>query len=249
MLGKHVVALSVGFTQRNIIGDTTCLHTPVGAPSRYERQVIQDRWLLEDGTFLPILSVTDRRQCQVTVASSDGGNILRTSIGDAVNRLNQHILKYVRVFHERNSYSFDDLCLHTLSLNCFSNQQIDAVYLLLHVLRMNISFPIFHIGTESIYLASSLGGATVDEEMHLQSAKSWLLIYQMKFANEFELEVSGKWEKEFQTAMENYADPLLKLTYFHSQTLPEELKKNADRLTPKFAMTFIILVVFAVICR
>lgn len=243
------VALSVGFTQRNIIDDATYLYTPVGAPSRNERQVIQNRWPLKDGTFQPTLSVTDRRQGQVTVVSKDGGDILRKSIGDAVKQLNQHIVKNILVFHEGNNYSFEDLCLHTPSGECFSSQQVDAVYLLRHALGVNVSYPIFHVGEDVVYLGSSLGGAKVDEESHLISAKSWLMIYQMRFASAFELEVSGKWEVEFQNAMANYDDPLLKITYFHSQTLSEELKKNADRLTPKFALTFMILVAFAVICR
>ncbi|TKR92203.1 hypothetical protein L596_006901 [Steinernema carpocapsae] len=49
--------------------------------------------------------------------------------------------------------------------------------------------------------------------------------------------------------MQSYPDdPYISITYLHSQTLPEELKKNADSLVPRFILTFTILVVFSVFC-
>jgi hypothetical protein len=54
--------------------------------------------------------------------------------------------------------------------------------------------------------------------------------------------------QEFARTVENYKSPYLELSYFHSQTLTDELKRNADTLVPKFAVTFTILVFFACVC-
>jgi hypothetical protein len=50
--------------------------------------------------------------------------------------------------------------------------------------------------------------------------------------------------------MEQYPkDPHIAITYFHSQTLTEELKRNADSLVPRFVLAFSILVLFSVLCN
>jgi hypothetical protein len=49
--------------------------------------------------------------------------------------------------------------------------------------------------------------------------------------------------------MKKYSDPYIDITFFHSQTLAEELKRNADSLVPRFILAFTILVVFSVACN
>lgn len=50
--------------------------------------------------------------------------------------------------------------------------------------------------------------------------------------------------------MKNYPkDPYISFTFFHSQTLAEELKRNADSLIPRFVFAFFILIVFCVLCN
>lgn len=46
----------------------------------------------------------------------------------------------------------------------------------------------------------------------------------------------------------NYTDPFIKITLMHSQTLSEELRRNAEHLAPRFALCFIILITFATLC-
>lgn len=57
------------------------------------------------------------------------------------------------------------------------------------------------------------------------------------------------WEKAFQKTLESLpSDPYIEITYFHSQSLAEELKRNADSLVPRFITAFTILIIFSVIC-
>lgn len=83
----------------------------------------------------------------------------------------------------------------------------------------------------------------------IHSAGAWFLIYQLQFEPPEAYYLTSLWEKEFQKAMANYKDPYIKLAYFHSHSLDEELAKNAVVITPRFAVTFIILVVFAILCK
>ncbi len=80
------------------------------------------------------------------------------------------------------------------------------------------------------------------------SAEAWLVIYQLKFQEANVSFISGLWERELERQLLEYSDPFVQQTFFHSQTLSEELKRNAEQLVPRFAISFTILVVFAVLC-
>ena len=105
------------------------------------------------------------------------------------------------------------------------------------------------------YIGASLGGVRVaygqNDNMILASANSWLMIYHLQFYPQNISYISGLWEKEFQRKIKSYGekDPYLTITYFHSQTLAEELKRNADSLIPRFVLAFSILILFSVICN
>ena len=51
--------------------------------------------------------------------------------------------------------------------------------------------------------------------------------------------------QKFAEMMLAYKSPYLEVTVFHSQTLTEELSRNADSLVPKFVMSFAILIAFS----
>ncbi|XP_003380652.1 patched family protein [Trichinella spiralis] len=143
-----------------------------------------------------------------------------------------------------------DLCLHWED-SCFTNPQlgiINTVYQNRGRIMFNLTYPITRLGSQSIYLGSSLGGVLINEFGHIETAKAWMLIYQLQFYPDNTSYVSGLWEKEFQRALLSYNDPLIHITAFHSQTLDDELERNADHLTPRFALCFLILLIFAIFC-
>uniref|UniRef100_A0A158PCB7 SSD domain-containing protein n=1 Tax=Angiostrongylus cantonensis TaxID=6313 RepID=A0A158PCB7_ANGCA len=118
---------------------------------------------------------------------------------------------------------------------------------------INITFPYFRFGTEGGYLGAALGGVslmrTEKGSSILASARAWFLIYHLKFYPSNISYISGLWEKELAIHLSAYPeDPYIKITYFHSQTLADELRRNADSLMPRFVITFTFLVVFSMLC-
>ncbi|KAH7669895.1 Protein PTR-2, partial [Aphelenchoides avenae] len=118
----------------------------------------------------------------------------------------------------------------------------------------NITYPTVRFAHMNGYIGSSLGGVFVaytdKNEMILRKARSWLMLYQMQFYPSSMSHISGLWEKAFQRAIERYPrDPHISITYIHSQTLAEELKRNADTLVPRFIIAFVILALFSVACN
>lgn len=65
----------------------------------------------------------------------------------------------------------------------------------------------------------------------------------------FTLRVSFADLQKLQEALDSYPfEPSITFTYLHSQTLTEELKRNANSLIPRFVIAFLILVLFSLLC-
>ncbi|EPB68693.1 patched family protein [Ancylostoma ceylanicum] len=151
-----------------------------------------------------------------------------------------------------HTYTYRELCLRWKNRGCPGNNHIQIISELYNH-GINITYPTFRIGSRSGYLGAGIGGVSLSKDDNgtviLASARAWLMVYQLKFFPINVSYVSGIWEKTFKLHMDNYPeDPFISLTYFHSQTLAEELKRNADSLAPRFIFAFVILVIFAVIC-
>ncbi|KAK6029709.1 patched family protein [Ostertagia ostertagi] len=232
--------------------DAVYLYTPTDAPSKTERQIIHDLWPLTEDNYVPGRAVTQSREAQLTVVAKNGGNILLPEYARAIKRLDMYIQNRIRVKFRNKTYTYRDLCLRWKKKGCPGNGHIQVISELYNH-GINITYPTFRMGSKSGYLGAGLGGVSLSKDDNgtviLAAAKAWLLVYQLKFFPTNVSYVSGVWEKSFKMHMDHYpVDPYITITYFHSQTLAEELKRNADSLVPRFIAAFVILVVFAVIC-
>ncbi|CAB3407453.1 unnamed protein product [Caenorhabditis bovis] len=246
------VAMGVGMLHLNPLTDAVYLFTPMGAQSKMERLAIHEKWPLTDNNYVPGRAVTQNREIQVTALAKNDSNILQADFAQAVYELDKYIQTRVRVLFNGHYYSYKDLCLQYKNGGCPSNKHV-------HILSdlynhgFNITYPYFRFGTEGGYLGSSLGGVTLmkganDTEI-LASARAWFMIYHLKFHPEEMSFISGEWELELGRKLKEYPDdPYIAITYFHSQTLADELKRNADSLVPRFVVSFTLLVTFSTIC-
>ncbi|CAD5209635.1 unnamed protein product [Bursaphelenchus xylophilus] len=247
------LGLSTSLLSLESLTDAIYLFTPSDAPSKMERQVIHDLWPLYNGSYIPGRAVTQSREVQITVLARDGGNILEKPYSEAVQRLDMYITNRIKVHHEGRVYTYKDLCIHGRTKTCPGNKH---VHLLSDLFQhgVNITYPTVRLGSVSGYIGSSLGGVKVShgkgDTMVLASAQSWLMVYHLQFYPSKVSLLSGLWEKAFEDSMKQYPeDPYITITFFHSQTLAEELKRNADSLVPRFVAAFVILIIFSVICN
>ncbi|UMM12683.1 hypothetical protein L5515_001337 [Caenorhabditis briggsae] len=245
-------AMGVGLLHLNPLSDAVYLFTPIGAQSKMERMSIHEKWPLTDNNYIPGRAVTQSREIQVTALAKNDSNILDAKFANAVYQLDKYIQTRVRVLHNGHYYSYKNLCLQYKNGGCPSNKHV-------HILSdlynhgFNITYPYFRFGSEGGYIGSSLGGVTVmkgeNETDILASAKAWFMIYHLKFHPEEMSYISGEWELELGRMLKDYPeDPYISITYFHSQTLADELKRNADTLVPRFVISFTLLVVFSTLC-
>lgn len=245
--------LTTGLIGLEPLSDALYLYTPTDAPSKTERRIIHDAWPLVDGTFVPGRAVTQSREVQVAVVSKTDGNILDKECSDELKQMESFIRNNITVSFLNRTWSFSDLCLSGPDSRCANNDHVQLVSRLHHH-GINITYPTVRLGEKSAYIASALGGVKLAKgengENIIVEASAWLLIYQLKFYPNQVSYISGLWEREFKEQMDKYKKSTkhVSITYFHSQTLSDELKKNADRLAPRFIGAFIILICFSVIC-
>lgn len=242
-----------GLISLESITDAIYLFTPSNAQSKYERQIIHDLWPLVNGSYIPGRAVTQSREVQITVSTREAdGNILENPYAEAVKTLDNYIQKKVKVSYQNKVYHYKDLCLQWRNQGCPGNKHVHIISDL-HKHGVNITYPMLKLGSIHAYIGSSLGGVTVghgdNEAILLTGAHSWLMVYHLQFYPPNISFLSGLWEKEFQLLIQNYTSPFIKITYLHSQTLAEELKRNAESLVPRFVLAFSILILFSILCN
>ncbi|VDN07511.1 unnamed protein product [Thelazia callipaeda] len=243
---------SISLLHIHPISDAVYLFTPWNAASKYERQVIHNSWPLHYHNYIPGRAITQSREIQVIVVSKDGGNILERPYSESVRRLDFFIQNRVKLIYKGKIYRYRDLCLQWRSDGCPGNKHIHIVSDL-YQHGINITFPTVRFGTVSGYIGGALGGVSLfhgqNNSILLAGGLAWFMVYHLKFYPNNVSYISGLWEKRLQEALESYpSDPYITFTYFHSQTLAEELKRNADSLMPRFIAAFSILVIFSSLC-
>lgn len=245
--------LATGLIGLEPLSDALYLYTPTDAPSKTERRIIHDAWPLIDGTYVAGRAVTQSREVQVAVVAENDGNILESVFSNELKQMEHFIRNNITVDFDNRTWSLSDLCLAGPDGRCANNDHIQLVSKLYHH-GINITYPTVRLADKSAYIASALGGVKLakgeQNENIIVEASAWLLIYQLKFYPNKISYISGLWEREFKTQMDSYKDQTkhISITYFHSQTLSDELKRNAERLAPKFVGAFMILVCFSVLC-
>uniref|UniRef100_A0AAF5PZN4 SSD domain-containing protein n=1 Tax=Wuchereria bancrofti TaxID=6293 RepID=A0AAF5PZN4_WUCBA len=243
---------SVSLLHIHPVTDPIYLFTPRNAPSKYERQIIHNLWPLYYDNYIPGRAVTQSREVQVIVASRNGGNILERPYSEAVRRLDFFIQNRVRLFYMGKTYRYHDLCLKWRNEGCPGNKHIHIVSDL-YQHGINVTYPTVRFGSASGYIGGALGGVSLFREANgttsLAGGLAWFMIYHLKFFPRNVSYISGLWEKKLQEALDSYPfDPSITFTYLHSQTLTEELKRNANSLIPRFVIAFSILVFFSLLC-
>ncbi|VDK67264.1 unnamed protein product [Onchocerca ochengi] len=115
--------------------------------------------------------------------------------------------------------------------------------MLLFVILVKITYPIGWRGTEPIYFGALIGGPhIIDKEGHFNYVRAIRLTYNVR--DEKVGNVSYLWRKkvaDFLSNEKNPASDILEFGMFHNESLPEGLQEVADSLSPKFAITCIVL--------
>uniref|UniRef100_A0AAF5CWZ9 SSD domain-containing protein n=2 Tax=Strongyloides stercoralis TaxID=6248 RepID=A0AAF5CWZ9_STRER len=189
------------------------------------------------------------------------------------NLKNSTIEKMRNILMSGLPYTYSSVCLHYQN-SCFKNSHarlIADIYSKSHQKIMNVSYPIFQtkFSTESIDVSKTLGGVDLEDindertgkvTKIVKSAKTFLLVYQFRndpteyiTINNISIDMntlSTHFVKEIIKLIHSndYSFKKLKIHYFHSESIDEELDEANKRIAPKFSITITILILFSILC-
>uniref|UniRef100_A0AC34QRE2 SSD domain-containing protein n=1 Tax=Panagrolaimus sp. JU765 TaxID=591449 RepID=A0AC34QRE2_9BILA len=232
------------------------LYAPLNAPWKHEESVFKENWASSDSKFYPGKDFLLRKGLYLIVEAKDGGSILRPSHAREFIGLLDWIRNSTFVSSKDGiHYSYSDICLRFQN-DCFSNVQaklLAEIFSKQDQKNFNITYPKFYseFATEPIDISKTIGGVELDENWKtLKAAKNWMILYQLKqetkiisdLSTDFELAISEKIDKN------ELPTKHLRVYYYHSETFDIELAEGNLKIIPRFTFTFVILIVFSVMC-
>ncbi|VDM10167.1 unnamed protein product [Wuchereria bancrofti] len=127
--------------------------------------------------------------------------------------------------------------------------------------HFNVTYPLFksQFSTEAIDLSQTLGGVQKNSKQQIQTAKAWMVLYQLQQNSELSRKLSLDYENSLSNRIEEKNIPfkLLSLYAFHSDIFEMELIKSSVLIAPKklkikdafrFTYTFLLLLIFSILC-
>ncbi|CAO4363345.1 unnamed protein product [Caenorhabditis nigoni] len=249
------ICLSMGIILNfKIVRGVNYLYAPLNATWKSEEAVFGENWAKDDDHFYPGKDILRRQGIYLIVNAKDSGNILRENHAKDFLKILEWIGSVKLISSAGRMFTYKDVCLHFQN-DCFSNTHaklLADIYSKNHQNSMfNISFPIYRstYATEPIDISKVLGNVSLDSNGNVESASAWMILYQLKAFGPGNGQLSKDFEDGLAEKIQKGETPseLLNIYYFHSATFDEELEKENRRLTPKFSITFSVLIIFAIL--
>uniref|UniRef100_A0A915PIT1 SSD domain-containing protein n=1 Tax=Setaria digitata TaxID=48799 RepID=A0A915PIT1_9BILA len=255
------------FIKKQTTIDPEYVFSPKNAQWHYEKKVLSEHWPLNEQEFWPGKSYDYSGYVDIIAAGKKHHkfgrpNMLVIKYLDELERINQYIIHNITipVAHNNATYQvgFTDLCM-SYNWKCFMNEHITMLMPKerwesfdpkfaefaddIITKEIKITYPIGWRGTEPIYFGALVGAPhIIDHEGHFNYIRAIRLTYNVR--DEKVGNVSYLWRKkvaDYLSDVENPASEILEFGMFHNESLPEGLQQVADSLSPKFAITCVVL--------
>uniref|UniRef100_A0A914WCH1 SSD domain-containing protein n=1 Tax=Plectus sambesii TaxID=2011161 RepID=A0A914WCH1_9BILA len=245
-------ALATGLTKLTIFRNVDYLFAPLDARWKYEEEVFHNLWARTDDQFYPGKDVLRRKGLHMIVTAADDGSVLRLEQAQQFMDLLAWVENSTFVYNG-TEYGYHDICL-IFQNQCYVNSHANflaRIFINGDQDEFKVTYPQFRstFQSDAIDLTMTLGGVETDPKTEvIKTAKAWLISYQLKqqtpllnaLSNTFETTMGQRiWRKETPTS-------LLNVYFFHSNTFEEELDEGNKRITPRFILTFIVVISFSI---
>uniref|UniRef100_A0A915Q420 SSD domain-containing protein n=1 Tax=Setaria digitata TaxID=48799 RepID=A0A915Q420_9BILA len=160
------------------------LYAPLHAQWKFEDRVFQESWANNDEQFYPGKDVFRRKSIYLIAVAKDGGSILRKPHTDEFINLLDWIINETFITVDGLIYTYRNICLHYRN-QCFENtlaRFVADIYRRSDQDQFNLTFPLFksQLSTELTDLSQTLGGVHLDSKQRIETAKAWMILYQLQ---------------------------------------------------------------------
>ncbi|MFH4973871.1 hypothetical protein AB6A40_000580 [Gnathostoma spinigerum] len=244
--------LSSGFFRLNTlkVDDPSYVFTPRDARWRYELSTFSSIWPLDENKFLPGKSFESKRFVSILVRAKDDGDILRSSVLNEIQALNDWVMYNISTptIDQKFNLTYQDLCL-SYDWVCGGNEHILMFKERFRVGKfINLSFPRGGNQDTPVYLGTTLGGVTLNDDRTVKSANITQLFYFLKQ----QPDIIRYYSSRFSYAVEHFllhrfTSDLISVSFAHYQSLEDGLDQNARDFAPNFVVSFVAVCVYAIV--
>lgn len=247
-----VTFLMTGFTHFVIDDNVEYLFTPENSQSRDDRVTTKELFMTGDEgeEFLPNreLDLFIRRG-RLIILPAEGDNIMRKEMFEEIVKLDEKI-RTISLHDNGTLDNYDTLCMKWLG-RCLDNNIMtiyrDNVAMFEHI---NLTYPYFETPQYPLFIGPNLGGVKFVEDTDVvESAENMLLIYTLSTGTKEKDHLAEDWEKVFDKLIEKSALEMkhIKLARSTSRSLSHEITEASIHIVPRFAATFCMMIIFAVL--
>ncbi|XP_033120937.1 patched domain-containing protein 3-like [Anneissia japonica] len=245
-----VFLLLIGFLQFNVEDDVEYLFTPEGSPGKTDRVIARELFKNGDeGTeFLPNRALeTFIQRGELIATPKKGNNILSEVTFGEILALDEDI-RAIKISINGTEKDYTDLCMkwdgHCLTNPVLEFFDKDTV----HLHTRNLTYPNAVKDNEPLFIGKNLGGVTFynKEEGTVKSAQAMAIHYLLSGSDQ---DYGKEWEKRFMEFVANVAktSKTIDICMATSMSLADEMLNASVRVIPRFAATFGMLIVFAIL--
>ncbi|XP_065559917.1 patched domain-containing protein 3-like [Artemia franciscana] len=239
-----------GFQQLQYESDPEYLFAPTNGQAGYDRDIIESLFPVNYTTkFHPLRITRAGRFGRVIIVTQDGGSLLRKVVWDEIDLLDQ-LVKNITVTFDEDEYGWEKLCA-TWGDQCWTDTILGIKEIIAEVEQSetHLVYPVMlnPVTFETYILPMFFGGLDVNENSTVDSAAALQLHYFIR-AQDRKQDIRGiMWEEAFHELLEKTEFKYIRVSRFSSKTLEYELEENTNFVVPYFAVTYFIMITFAVI--
>lgn len=241
--------LATGIQRMVYVDDPEYLFSPVNGRSHDERRVVEALFPQNTSRNFDIGRQTKPEKFgRLIVVTKDGSNLLRRQIWDEIMFLDRAI-KNMTVTWDDDAWQYEQICARD-GPHCYPNDLLDFYPYMDEIENgsFKLEYPLrIDRGRQKVYFTGAfLGGIVTDGKGYIKSAKAMAMFYYLDTSTRKANQRSQAWEYAFLDFMENMELRHLRLAWFTSRSLAEELEKNTTTVTPFFSITVVIMLLFTV---
>ncbi|XP_071965832.1 patched domain-containing protein 3-like [Antedon mediterranea] len=242
-----VFLLLIGFLQFNVEDDVEYLFTPEGSPGKNDRVIA--RRLFRNGDegmeFLPNRALeTFIQRGELIATPKFGNNILSEATFGELQDLDEAIRK-LPISINGTEKTYADLCMKWQGA-CLTNP-IFKLYEKETSKSLNLTYPITTVNNVSRFIGKNLGGVTFySDGVTVKNARAMSMYYLLSGSDK---DFGKEWERRFMDSVAEKAktSKTLDISMATSVSLADEMLNASVRVIPRFAATFGMLIVFAIL--
>nr|XP_006208973.1 patched domain-containing protein 3 [Vicugna pacos] len=229
-------------------------YTPIGSPAKAERRFVQKHFIAKDRDHFSVSRQSTEASYASILVVSNSNSLLEQDVLSEISQLDEMVQALSLTNENGTQIHYQQVCSLNQGHCVPSNPLLLAWKMNSNLNLRNITFPIYALGYQILYLANLLGGTVLGDSVGrsqlLLEAKAMRLQYYLKTDDAEDNERSKAWLMHFLQEFSNMEKSLalkkIQVVYFTSLSRQLEFEATSRTVIPLFYMAYLLIVLFAI---